>query len=117
MTWNYEQATGKLTHNTVFVATGYSGSGAGRNNTAMEAIRNIGPIPRGKYSIGVPYNTQTHGPHVMALLPVGHNALGRSEFLIHGDNRSHTASQGCIILGPQIRHRISGSGDKVLEVK
>jgi Protein of unknown function (DUF2778) len=116
MTWQYSQSTGDLTRNGTRIGTGYSGAGAGKNNGAMEGTPNVGPIPRGSYTIGAPYNTDTHGPHVMRLTPVGHNALGRSGFLIHGDNRTHTASQGCIILSRTIRDQISNSGDTALTV-
>jgi hypothetical protein len=60
--------------------------------------------------------TDTHGPHVMKLAPDGHDARGRSGFLIHGDNLRHDASTGCIILSRDIREQISRSGDNVLEV-
>jgi hypothetical protein len=40
---------------------------------------------------------------------------GRSGFLIHGDNskRDNSASQGCIIVGPDARNKIS-IGDKIV---
>ena len=119
MAWRYSQRTGVLTHNGQTAGTGYSGAAAGRNLPQMERVRNIGPIPRGQYRIGTPRNTATHGPHVMDLTPVGHNALGRTEFLIHGERRNAPpglASQGCIILGPSIRNQISASGDHDLIV-
>ncbi|WP_174291457.1 tlde1 domain-containing protein [Sphingomonas bacterium] len=116
MPWRYQQSTGVLTHNGQRVTVGYSGAGTGRNNHAMQATANVGPIPTGNYTIGTPYNTTTHGPHVMRLTPQGHTALGRSGFLIHGDNRTHTASQGCVILDPNVRNRISASRDLTLEV-
>jgi hypothetical protein len=117
MPWSYSQSAGSLSLNGTLVASdGYSGAGAGRNNGAMEGVRNVGPIPRGAYRIGPPYNTTTHGPHVMALTAVGHNALGRSAFLMHGDNRTHTASQGCIIFPRSVRNTVSASSDKTLNV-
>ena len=38
--------------------------------------------------------------------------------MIHGDSIGNpgSASEGCIILGPAIRHRIWNSGDRNLEV-
>lgn len=116
MHWTYSQSTGRLTRNGTTVATGYSGAGPGRNNPAAQATHNVGPIPRGTYSIGLPHDTHSHGPHVMALTPVGHNALGRDGFLIHGDNTRHDASTGCIILPRDIRNQISTSGDNTIEV-
>jgi hypothetical protein len=52
----------------------------------------------------------------MDLAPVGHNALGRDGFMIHGDNIRHDASTGCVILPRYIRDQISNSGDNQLEV-
>ena len=114
--WLYSQSSGRLTHDGEMAGTGYSGTGKGRNNPGMEDHQNLGPIPRGRYRIGRAYDTASHGPHVMALTPIEHNARGRSGFLIHGDNRRHDASKGCIILPRDIRDRISSSGDDVLEV-
>lgn len=116
MVWTYHQSTGKLERNGKPVANGYSGAGQGTDNPALQHSPFIGPIPRGTYKISAPYDTKNHGPHVMALAPVGHNALGRDHFLIHGDNSTHTASQGCIILNPVIRKMISSSSDSSLEV-
>jgi len=50
----------------------------------------------------------------MSLTPVGHNALGRSAFLIHGNNAVNNASKSCIILGPTIRNQIANGGDTTL---
>jgi Protein of unknown function (DUF2778) len=116
MSWTYSQSTGQLTRNGQNVATGYSGTGHGRNNPDLESQRNVGPIPRGRYTIGPPQDTRTHGPHVLELTPDGHNALGRAGFLIHGDNTRHDASLGCVVLPRDIRDQISNSGDNQLEV-
>jgi hypothetical protein len=116
MSWAYRQRDGELLHNGEFVGTGYSGRGEGRNNPDMEAVPNVGPIPRGRYRIGGARFSQSLGPIVMDLEPVAHDAHGRSLFRIHGDNANHDASHGCIILGPLIRRAIADSGDKTLEV-
>lgn len=52
----------------------------------------------------------------MALTAVGHDALGRSGFLMHGDNVKHDASQGCIIMLRTVRDLVSNSEDKQLTV-
>jgi hypothetical protein len=52
----------------------------------------------------------------MDLTPVGHNALGRAGFLIHGNNVTNDASTGCVILGPAFRTQIANSPDKDLNV-
>ncbi len=117
MSWQYSQSTGQLTHNGTLIATGYSGTGTGHNNPDAENIPNVGPVPRGQYQIGPPFDTTTHGPHVMRLTPDdGHDMFGRDGFLIHGDNVRHDASQGCIVLPRDIRDQISTSGDNVIEV-
>jgi hypothetical protein len=116
MPWNYSQSTGTLTRDSQFVATGYSGAGTGRNNPAEQAVPDIGPIPQGRYNIGLPFQSVKQGPCVMRLTPVGHNALGRSGFLIHGDNLTHDASTGCIVLSREIRDLIASSQDHDLEV-
>lgn len=119
MTWTYYQASGKLSHDGADIALGYSGAGEGKNNPADQEIHNVGPIPRGSYTINAPQDTVTHGPYVMPLTPDPENEMfGRSGFLIHGDSVVHpgTASEGCIILPRNIRERIWASGDTALTV-
>jgi hypothetical protein len=114
--WVYSQSTGQLTRSGQTYGRGYSGNGAGRNNPAQQGTRNVGPIPQGDYRIGTPHASQRTGPHVMDLTPTGHNAQGRGSFQIHGDNRQHNASHGCVILPPDVRRTISGSGQNRLHV-
>src|SRR5580704_5305736 len=112
MSWIYSQSTGRLTRDGQFVATGYSGKGAGRNNPAEQAVPDVGPIPQGRYRIGPQFHAPVQGPCAMRLTPEGHNALGRTGFMIHGDNAAHDASIGCIILPPEIRQEIAASPDR-----
>ena len=115
--WSYDQSSGELRHDGAFEGTGYSGTGEGRNNPAMQAVQMVGPVPQGKYKIGDVYDHPHLGPCVMALEPLPEtNTFGRSLFRIHGDNNRHDASHGCIILGPAIRRLISRSADHELEV-
>ena len=119
MTWKYEQSTGELTRNSRHVAVGYSGAGDGKNNPDMQDVHNVGPIPRGTYTVCAPSDTETHGPYVLGLAPsASNNMCGRSGFLIHGDSKEHpgAASQGCIILPRAIREQIWDSRDEELEV-
>ncbi|MCL5501601.1 Protein of unknown function [Phytobacter palmae] len=120
MTWVYEQSTGNLSHNGSYVAKGYAGKGAGKNNAQMEGTPDTGPLPRGKYSItGHPFHHPHTGAYSLRLHPSPENTMyGRSGFLIHGDSVKHpgTASNGCIILPLFIRQKIWSSGDKSLEV-
>lgn len=114
--WTYSQRTGELDHDSVFEGLGYSGKGEGRNNPEMEAVASEGPIPAGLYSIANSRTSERLGPVVMNLDPIGHAALGRTLFRIHGDNARHDASDGCIILGRTIREAIANSQDKELLV-
>lgn len=120
MTWLYDQSTGDLSHDGVFVGTCYSGAGRtrleGRNNPSMEAVAAKGPIPRGKWHIGQVYDAIGLGPICMKLEPVGHDPHGRTAFRIHGNNRADDASHGCIIAARGIREQIAASGDHDLEV-
>ena len=119
MTWTYEQASGRMLHDGERVAIGYSGAGEGKNNPALHAEHNVGPIPAGNYTIGEPSDTKTHGPYVLHLTPDPANEMyGRAGFLIHGDSvvEPGTASEGCIILGRLIRTKIWESGDTQLQV-
>lgn len=111
--FTYEQKTGRfLGIDSKPMATGYSGHAAGINNPDMQDVRATGPIPRGEWQIGTAYKSASLGPVVMNLDPVGHDALGRSLFRIHGDNSKgdRSASHGCIILPRAIRERIAASG-------
>jgi hypothetical protein len=119
MPWKYIQSNGNLIFGGKVVATGYSGFDAGKNNPAMQSVANVGPIPTGKYSIGLPYDSEAHGPVVMRLTPEdGTDTYGRGGFLIHGDSLQHTgsASHGCIILPRPTRMEIAASEDRELEV-
>ncbi len=118
MPWEYSQSTGELKHNGLRIAIGYAGKDKGKNNPSMESIPFVGPIPKGLYTIGGPRNTPNRGPYVLDLIPKGHNALGRSEFLIHGDSIKNPgkASEGCIVMPRLIREKIAKSGDKLLKV-
>jgi hypothetical protein len=120
--WTYRQANGELFLEDELVSTGYSGSGEGKNNPALQGVADVGPIPRGVYTIGAPTSVDLPGPHgrfVLPLTPRAGDALaGRNGFLIHGDSIEHpgAASHGCIILARVVRNRIAASGDDVLKV-
>lgn len=119
MPWTYFQSTGVMQDPEGNpIATGYSGFGDGRNNTAMEQVPNIGPIPRGSYRVGHARISTHTGPVSMDLMPIAATqTFGRSGFLVHGDNLSHTASHGCIILARAVREKIDRSTDRELTVK
>lgn len=102
-----------------YVGSGYSGNGLGLNNPDKENVANVGPIPRGTWSIGSAFTHPSKGPIVMRLTPAGANAFGRSGFLIHGDNPrlDNSASEGCIVLSRSLRERVRDSGDTTLIVE
>ncbi len=116
--WTYSQGTGALLDPSGRkVATGYSGKGIGKNNCDMQHIPSVGPIPQGLWVIGKPRDSDAVGPFAMRLVPVpGTETFGRWAFMIHGDNREGTASEGCIIFPRKIRNMIWDSGDRKLKV-
>jgi hypothetical protein len=126
--WLYSQSTGQVTHvdsagNSTNVGNGYAGHGEGVNNPAMQDVPSIGPIPQGTWTIQQQQNNRTGSGHnlpsSMRLTPAnGTDTLGRSGFLIHGDNGrgNQSASEGCIILNRDVRNQIGNSGDNVLRV-
>lgn len=118
--WTYNSTNGNLSRDGKLVATGYSGFGAAKNNPAMESHVNVGPVPRGRWTIDLEsFDSETHGPVCMRLMPChGTETFGRGGFMVHGDSIAHPgmASHGCIILPRPVRTAISQSGDSDLEV-
>lgn len=115
----YNQIDGATTLNGEFEGHGYSGHGDGKNNPEMENVPNTGPLPRGMWEIQQPpYTHPKLGQIVFNLIPIGHDAHGRSAFRIHGDSTAHPgeASDGCIILGRAVRLAIAAAGETRLMV-
>jgi hypothetical protein len=116
----YEIVSGSLYDATgVLIGVGYSGSPEHKNDPEAQSLHNQGPIPAGRYHIGPPQDTVTHGPFVLPLTPDPANEMfGRYGFLIHGDSVVHpgTASQGCIIQSRDTRVKLWTSGDRDLIV-
>jgi Protein of unknown function (DUF2778) len=126
MPWTYQQSTGEIRNAEQLTGTdpyvlgsGYSGFGEGKNNPAFQDVPSVGPIPQGRYLIRGAFDSPTHGPVAMPLVPDASNQMfGRSEFLIHGDSLAApgSASKGCIILPRGVREAINASEDKLLVV-
>lgn len=118
MTWQYKISTGEITHDDTHIETAYSGlAGQCRNNPDCCSIHNVGPIPVGDWTLGPCYDDPHRGKCTVRLLPKPETeTFGRSGFLIHGDNISHTASEGCIIASLGIRQKLCSSTDKELRV-
>lgn len=119
MPWTYHQKSGAL-HDPMgsLVFHGYSGHGEGVNNPALESRPNVGPIPKGLWTIASAFAHPKLGPVAMRLAMQQGSTFGRTAFLIHGDNGrgDRSASEGCIILPRLIRERIAASDDRALLV-
>lgn len=121
MAFTYAQDSGALYDpNGVLMMRGYSGNGAGLNNPAMDDRVGVGPIPVGDYTVGAPHAPIDHlGPLALPLYPAKTNNMkGRSGFFMHGDNSrlNHTASNGCVIMPPQVRKTVNEASVKQLTV-
>ena len=119
--WVFASLSGEfISPANVMFGHGYAGNGKGLNNPKMEDVHNVGPIPRGVYSIGAFFNSPgDKGPLVCELTPCeGTNTFGRSGFMIHGDTpaANHTASEGCIVAPRFIREAIAASKVRILRV-
>lgn len=79
--------------------SGFAGTGEGRNDSAQEHVRNIGPIPRGDYYMEVVVHPRFHAPAIKLTPEPETQTFGRSSFYIHGG----TKSEGCIILSKNER--------------
>ena len=115
--WTYSQSTGELKRDGQLFGTGYAGHGPGVDNPEMENVPNIGPLPQGFYTIGPEFTHPHTGPLSMRLEPDANNEMfGRGGFLMHGDNSTHTASEGCIVMPHDVRALVSASEDRRLKV-
>jgi hypothetical protein len=116
----YSQSRGTLTQNGKVLARGYAGHGAGLNNPGLQGLRNVGPIPTGRYTIGK-FTTFRNMPYSMPLTRVGPQPAGpsRGGFWIHAGRKdgAPTASRGCIVVPPaEVRAGIAFSGARTLIV-
>lgn len=119
----YSQGTGLLyledgDGGRAILTRGYSGHGSFRDDPDAEGEAGLGPIPRGVWRISRYIYHSRLGSYAYPLVPFGHDAHGRSEFFIHGDNSrgDKSASTGCIILGRPYRQLIDLIGIDTLEV-
>lgn len=123
----YEQASGRwYDDNWNLLGVGYAGGDQGHvpegvNNPDMQEIAETGPLPRGFYTIGKPYDHPKCGMFYMPLTPNLANIMyGRGGFGVHGDLVTaigrREASDGCIILARDVREAIWNAGDPDLQV-
>jgi Tlde1 domain len=105
--WTFVQQTGAILQNGEPKGAGYSGNGTGKNNPAMQADRNVGPIPSGFYTIaGLINEDPACGEYVLTLVPDATNEMfGRGGFRWHGDSIEYPgqASHGCIVSARPLR--------------
>lgn len=120
--WQYSQSTGVLTSEDgePLQPAGYAGNGEGKNNGDMQSVRDVGPLPRGFYTMTelIPDDPET-GIYTIVLEPDETNEMfGRDDFRIHGDSESHPgdASDGCIVQAHANRVAVWTSWDHRLEV-
>lgn len=107
----------------VFVSRGYAGGNKGKNpeginNPAMQCVKDIGPLPVGFYTFGVPVVKSHLGPYAIPLIPDAANIMcGRGDFYCHGDTTpSGNASEGCIIMPRTVRNAMWASVDHTIQV-
>ena len=99
----------------------YAGRLDAKNKPDQDHRKNRGPLPRGFYRIGRPFNHATCGRYVLRLTPEPGNQMhGRDGFLIHGASRNPARtgqeSEGCIIAPLEVRQAIVKAGFIRLEV-
>jgi len=117
----YSQTTGTLLQDGKYLATGWAGNHAGKNNPAMQDKPCIGPLPQGKYTLQAWELTHDHlGPMVCFLLPDPSNTMfGRGDFFCHGPSQGDNygqESKGCIVIPHQMRQTVKDSGQTQLTV-
>jgi hypothetical protein len=118
--WTYSQSTGAIANaKGEVIAHGYSGYLQGKNNPALQGVRNLGPIPVGKWRMANVINSPHTGPFTIILEPASNTeTFGRSAFRIHGDSIKDpgSASHGCIIAPRPTRETMWHSQDREVEV-
>lgn len=127
--WTFNIKAGKVFHNGEFFSSGWSGHNVrggvqGRNNPATQAVKDIGPLPVGKYKVGTAYDSPKTGPLTIPLTPDPSNEMyDRDGFRIHGwqigtdpNDPFNPSSDGCIMQARPYREAINSSPDKDWEV-
>jgi hypothetical protein len=81
----YQQKTGQWLKDGELIGVGGAGNGPGFNNPLMQSVHDVGPLPRGLYTIQPAEDDAKLGPVAMELIPDPENQMfGRSGFYIHG---------------------------------
>ncbi len=129
--WIYRQKSGDLYWHLggapfppIYVDTGGSGDKkrGGRNNPGKQFVPNVGPIPRGWYTIGPPFDRKPkkgRSPlkYMLPLMPDPGNDMGpRDDFAMHDGDLRKNPSHGCLIFHVPLRKGVWGSGEHRLHV-
>lgn len=124
--WQYKQITGEIDNpQNIKVCSAYSGNGIYKNKHEYEKVPNHGPIPCGLWKMVAFLKDGGHcGPNIIVLEPntmdfyklIQSYGRGPLSFRMHGDNSTHTASDGCIIVDYPDRLNIWNSPDHLLNV-
>ncbi|AXF76794.1 DUF2778 domain-containing protein [Erwinia tracheiphila] len=121
MPWEYYVRKAEFYLNGEFRFTAnYAGARGFYNDPDFECEKNKGPLPRGRYRIEPPRDSDRTGRYTLPLTPnSANNMCNRVAFAIHGDSIRDPggASQGCIILKLKFREALWDSGDRELIVK
>jgi hypothetical protein len=122
MSWTYEQSSGFLVaaDGIKLFPPGYAGRGSGKNNPAMQNVKDVGPLPCGFYTMTeLIEDDPITGRYTIVLVPDASNEMfGRDAFRIHGDSIEEpgNASDGCIVQYLDNRVTAWTSPDHRLEV-
>ncbi len=103
----------------VFATGVYAGGNLGKNpeginNPLLCAVKDIGPLPPGKYHFGEPVTHSKLGEFAIPLIPDLQNIMmGRGDFYCHGDMIGHPrcGSEGCIVTERVYREKMWASTD------
>jgi len=121
--WTFKQSTGQLFQDDEFIASGYSGGNCGKNpdwvNNPDSQENHGATIPQGIYTAGEALDHSILGAFAIPLIPdPSNNMYNRSGFYMHGDTSAcnQSASEGCLIFPPSIRHEYYNSADTTLKV-
>lgn len=124
--WTYHQHDGTLYRaDGTLAGTGYSGHNEGKNNPAMESVKNIGPFPRGQWTFtvimgadGKPCDHNGKKAPVICFHPkIGTETFGRDNFECHGDSihEPGSVSLGCMIMPHDVRVEMANSQDRNMD--
>ena len=84
----YEQVTGRLSEDDgKVIGFGWAGHLQGKNNPDMENIKGVGPLPKGKYTVGDPEDGTHLGPLAFPLTPGSRKRDVWTQWVLHSRSR------------------------------